>query len=231
MMVFFISCNQSQNEPVVEEKQELQPALKSKQELLLEKIYRVQVSQDGDSLLPFIPQDSVAVFFKRYGEKNPETRVRMITKYGNIDFELYEDVQLYRASFIFLVKNDYFDLTEVYRVVPEFVIQAGNSDEPLATMKRASTGNYQLPPNFKSGRKHKRGSLSLAKQWEDNPEDWHNPFDFFVTLAPSPHLDGAHTIFGHVTDGMEVADQISKLDRDSADWPNDPVFITMEVLD
>ncbi len=197
----------------------------------MEKTYQVQFSQYGDTLLPYIPQDSVPLFFARYGKKNPETKVRLKTKYGNIDFRLYEDTPLYRASFIFLVKNDYFDLTEIYRVVPDFVVQAGNSDEPLASMKRASSGNYKLPPNYDTGRKHVRGTLSLAKQYEDNDEDWHNPFDFFVTLSPSPHLDGAHTIFGEVIAGMDVADTISKLERDSTDWPNEAVFITMEVLE
>ena len=206
-------------------------APKTKEELLFEKTYRVQFSQYGDTLLPYIPQDSVPLFFARYGKNNPETKVRLKTKYGNIDFKLYEDTPLYRASFIFLVKNDYFDLTEIYRVVPEFVVQAGNSDEPLASMKRASSGNYKLPPRYNSERKHLRGTLSLAKQYEDNDEDWHNPFDFFITLSPSPHLDGAHTIFGEVIAGMDVADKISQLERDSTDWPNEAVFITMEVLE
>jgi len=231
LSLLLLSCKEPKNEPIETEAEEIVEQPKTKEELLLEKTYKVQLSQNGDTLLPYIPQDSVPLFFARYGKKNPETQVRMKTKFGNIDFKLYEDTPIYRASFIFLVKNDYFDLTEVYRVVPDFVIQAGNSDEPLATMKRNSTGSYQLAPNFDSGRKHQRGSLSLAKQWEDNPEDWHNPFDFFVTLSPSPHLDEAHTIFGEVIDGMEVADQISQLDRDSTDWPDEPVFITMEVLD
>ncbi|MGB5981346.1 MAG: peptidylprolyl isomerase [Nonlabens sp.] len=231
LLLSIVACKDTQKEEVPEKTPENPAVSKTKEELLLEKTYKVQMSQNGDTLLPYISQDSVPLFFARYGRNNPETRVRMKTKYGNIDFRLYEDTPIYRASFIFLVKNDYFDLTEVYRVVPDFVVQAGNSDEPLATMKRNSTGGYQLAPNFESGRKHQRGSLSLAKQWEDNPKDWHNPFDFFVTLSPSPHLDGAHTIFGEVIDGMEVADKISQLDRDSTDWPDDPVFITMEVLD
>ncbi|ARN77207.1 peptidylprolyl isomerase [Nonlabens spongiae] len=232
-ILFLISCKESGDQSAVTEQdtQEEKVAPKTKEELLLEKTYRVQLSQYGDTLLPYIPQDSVPLFFARYGNNHPETKVRLKTKYGNIDFKLYEDTPLYRASFIFLVKNDYFDLTEIYRVVPEFVVQAGNSDEPLASMKRASSGNYKLPPRYNPERKHVRGTLSLAKQYEDNDEDWHNPFDFFVTLSPSPHLDGAHTIFGEVIAGMDVADRISQLERDSTDWPNEAVFITMEVLE
>jgi peptidylprolyl isomerase len=203
----------------------------SREEARLAKIYKVQYSQYGDTLLPYIPQDSVALFFNRYGKENPETKVRMFTKYGNIDFELFEETPLYRSSFIYLVKNKYFDLTAVYRVVPKFVIQAGNSDDPLASMKRNSTGNYKLPPHFLEDKKHQRGTLSLAKSWENNPESWHNPFDFFISLSDAPHLDNEHTIFGRVTNGMEVADQISRIDRDESDWPNENIYITMEVIE
>lgn len=197
----------------------------------LENFYKIQFSQSGDTLLPYIPQDSVSLFFNRYGNQNPEKRVRMTTKYGTIDFELFDETPLYRASFVYLVKNKYFDQTAVYRVVPKFVVQAGNSYEPLASMKRNSTGNYKLPPSFFEALTHKRGSLSLAKEWTDNPENWHNPFDFFITLSDSPHLDGEHTVFGKVTDGMEVADKISKLERDESDWPDEDIYITMEVID
>ncbi len=200
---------------------------KTKQERILEKTYKVQYSTSGDTLLPYIPQDSIHLFFGRYGKQNPEKYVRIFTKHGDITLELFEEFPLYRSSFIFLVKNDYFDLTEIYRVVPDFVVQAGNSDEPLASIKRGSTGNYKLPPRFDKDFRHKRGSLSLAKKWKNNPEDWHNPFDFFITLSPSPHLDDEHTVFGRVVDGLKVADKISQLERDETDWPREEVYIRM----
>lgn len=202
-----------------------------KEKIRLTDFYKVQYSAYGDTLLPYIPQDSVALFFKRYGQQNPETKVRLHTKFGPIDFELFTETPLYRSSFIYLVKNNYFDLTSIYRVVPQFVVQAGNSDDPLASMKRNSTGNYKLPPHFIDSLRHTRGMLSLAKSWEDNPENWHNPFDFFITLSSSPHLDDEHTIFGRVTSGMEIADKISQLERDESDWPKQNVYITMEVID
>jgi peptidylprolyl isomerase len=232
MVFIFISCkDSSQNFEINNEVKDTITSVLSKEERLLNNVYKVRYSQRGDTLLPYIPQDSVSLFFKRYGAKNLETKVRLFTKYGNIDFELFEETPLYRASFIFLVKNKYFDLTAVYRVVPRFVIQAGNSEEPLASMKRNSTGNYKLPPHFLEGEKHERGSLSLAKAWENNPENWHNPFDFFITLEKSPHLDQEHTIFGKVISGMDVADTISQFERDESDWPLQDVFITMRVIE
>ncbi|MGB3591901.1 MAG: peptidylprolyl isomerase [Nonlabens sp.] len=200
------------------------------EEQRLAKFYKRKLTAKGDTLLPNIPQDSVAAFFKRYGKKNEERFVRINTKYGTITLELFEGLPLYRSQFIFLVKNKYFDDTEFYRVVPDFIVQAGNSDTPLAAMRRTSSGNYKLPPMFKEDLRHERGTLSLAKEWENNPENWHNPFDFFITLQRSAHLDDEHTIFGKVISGIEVADQISKLDRDGSDWPRESIFITMEAL-
>lgn len=232
MLLLLGSCKDStQNLEVKEPISDSLSTPLSKEEARLAKIYKVQYSPSGDTLLPYIPQDSVALFFNRYGKDNPETKVRMFTKFGTIDFELFEETPLYRSSFIYLVKNDYFDLTSIYRVVPQFVVQAGNSDDPLASMKRNSTGNYKLPPHFLEDQKHVRGALSLAKRWENNPDNWHNPFDFFITLSASPHLDGEHTVFGKVTSGMEVADKISQLDRDESDWPVESVYITMEVIE
>lgn len=198
---------------------------------ILEKTYKKQISTSGDTLLSYIPQDSVQVFFTRYGIENPETKVRLLTTYGNIEMELFTETPIYRASFIYLVKNKYFNGTFVHRVVEGFVIQAGNSDETLPSLKRASAGNYKLEPHFLPNLRHERGSLSSAKQWVNNPDNWHDPFDFFITLSKSPHLDNEHTIFGRVVKGMEVADAISKVEKDDSDWPKNDIFIDMEIID
>ncbi len=202
-----------------------------KQEQSLAQFYAPKITTDGDTLLSYIPQDSVIPFFKRYGAKNPETRVQMKTKFGTIEMELFEETPIYRASFIYLIKNGYYDGTVVHRTMEKFVVQAGDSDAPLIAAKRSSAGNYKLPPNILPNIKHAYGTLSAAKRWEDNPEMWHNPFDFFISLRATDHLDGEHTIFGKVTSGMQVAEKISKVDTDEGDWPIVDVYIDMSVLD
>lgn len=197
----------------------------------LARMYGVTITRSGDTLLPLVVQDSVISFFTEYGKKNPENRVRMKTTYGTIDIELFKETPIERASFIFLIKNNFFSHSVVYRVVPNFVVQAGNSDDRLTAMKRSSAGDYQLPPHFISSLKHTRGTVSLAKQWDDNPQDWHSPFEFFISLGTARHLDGKHTIFGRVTSGMDVADAISKLKTDTGDWPIEYVAIEMSVVD
>ena len=204
---------------------------KTREQRILEKTYKRQLSADGDTLLAYIPQDSVVPFFTRYGKENPETKVRLMTSYGDIEMELFKETPLYRASFIYLTKNGYFNGTFIHRVVEDFVVQGGNSDEKLPSLKRASAGNYKLAPHFIPGIVHERGSLSSAKQWENNPEDWHNPFDFFITLSRSPHLDGEHTVFGKVTKGINIADEIARVPRDESDWPKEDIFIDMEVIE
>ncbi|PPK94850.1 MULTISPECIES: peptidylprolyl isomerase [Nonlabens] len=232
VILLSISCKDSPHVVDIknEKKQDTVKRL-TRAERILEKTYKKQISANGDTLLSYIPQDSVQVFFTRYGKENPETKVRLLTTYGNIEMELFTETPIYRASFIYLVKNKYFNGTFVHRVVEGFVIQAGNSDETLPSLKRASAGNYKLEPHFLPNVRHERGSLSSAKQWVNNPENWHDPFDFFITLSKSPHLDNEHTIFGRVVKGMEVADAISKVEKDDSDWPKNDIFIDMEIID
>jgi len=200
-----------------------------KEELTLAEFYKPNITTDGDTLLSYIPQDSVVPFFTRYGKKNPETRVRMSTKFGDIEMELFEETPIYRASFVYLIKNGYYDGTVAHRVVERFIVQAGDSDDPFIATKRTSAGNYKLAPNILPNVKHAYGTLSSAKEWEDNPEMWHNPFDFFISLRATDHLDGEHTIFGRVTSGMEVAEKISQVETDEGDWPIVDVYIEMSV--
>lgn len=193
----------------------------------LARMYGVTITRSGDTLLPRIPKDSIQSFLLAYGKENPENRVRMKTRHGTIELELFNDMPLERASFIFLVKHNFFSHSVVHRVVQNFVVQAGNSDNKITAMKRSSIGSYTLPPNYNGKYRHVRGMLSLAREWENNLEELHDPFEFFISLGTAPHLDGKHTIFGRVTSGMDVADAISKEPTDEGDWPMRDVYIDM----
>ena len=77
----------------------------------------------------FILNDENAIpFFYEYGMNNKEKNVRIISNYGNIDIELFDETPYHRANFIFLTKEKYFDGTYFHRVVKDFIIQGGNSD-------------------------------------------------------------------------------------------------------
>ena len=172
-------------------------------------------------------------FLEQYGELNQETKVRIKTRLGNIDIQLYEDTPLHRASFIFLTKVGYFDTTCFYRVVPGFIIQGGES-ERLDTQKfKARYWRYRIPPEFRENRKHKYGAVAMARDWENNPGKRSTAFEFYIVQSRdgAHHLDGEHTVIGEVVSGFETVDRIVSLDAGSDEWPLEDVFMKVDILD
>ncbi|MDX1542705.1 MAG: peptidylprolyl isomerase, partial [Christiangramia sp.] len=160
-----------------------------------------------------IAQEELIPTLTEYGKKNPETRVRIKTKFGNIDVQLYRDTPLHRANFIMLVKNDYFNDTFFHRVAPGFVIQGGNADNQTTASNRGDVGNYLIPSEFDAGHKHTYGAFSAAKYAEQNVSKASSPFEFFIVMdkGGTPHLNNDHTVFGRVISGMDVAEKISQV--------------------
>lgn len=183
---------------------------------------------------PEITNENVVAFLTQYGKENPETQVKITTRFGDIIIELYKDTPLHRANFVYLVKQQYFDNTFFHRVVPNFIIQGGNSDRKETPRKRNIIGaRYLLPAELENGRKHTRGTVSGAKEYRENPDKRSAPFEFFIFLGPdkfTSHLNGNYTIFGRVIQGMEVVDTIANLPRDEGEWPLQNVFITAEII-
>ncbi len=184
---------------------------------------------------PKLTSENAVSFLTEYGEENPETQVRIGTRFGAIELELFEDTPLHRANFIYLVKRGYFDETFFSRVVPNFIIQGGNSDNFSTARKRTAIGNtYELPAEIIPSRNHAYGTVSGAKEYRENPDKKTHPFEFFIFLGPptaTAHLDGNYTIFGRVTRGMDVVEEISELPADDGDWPLQNVYIDVSVLD
>jgi len=171
-------------------------------------------------------------FMTAFGKENPETLVRITTKFGDIDIKLYKETPMHRANFIYLVKQQYFDETFFYRVAKGFVIQGGNSDRDQMARKRFEIGDYTIPQEPVKGLKHVRGAVALSKQWVNNPSNRSTPFEFFIVIAKNGanHLDGEHTIFGKVVRGMKIADKISNVPVDGSEWPIENIFIKAKVI-
>ena len=131
------------------------------------------------------------------------------------------------SFFIYLTKNNYFNGTQFYRVVNDFVIQAGNSDNIKTSLKRQKIGKYLLPNDFNKGHTHKRGMVSMPSSSIDNPYKMASPYEFFIVQKKdgAHHLDGNYTIFGTVTNGMQIVDIIANLPTDDRDWPLNNVYI------
>jgi cyclophilin family peptidyl-prolyl cis-trans isomerase len=174
-----------------------------------------------------LTDENVINFLFEYEKNNKENKVRIYTNFGNIDILLFSNTPYHRSNFIYLTKRNYFDGTQFYRVVNNFVIQAGNSDNRKISSKRQRIGKYLLPNDFNKGHTHKRGMVSMPSSSIDNPYKMASPYEFFIVQKKdgAHHLDGNYTIFGTVINGMEVVDIIANLPTDERDWPLNNVYI------
>ena len=174
-----------------------------------------------------LTDENVINFLFEYEKNNKENKVRIYTNFGNIDILLFSNTPYHRSNFIYLTKKNYFDGTQFYRVVNDFVNQAGNSDNRKISSKRQRIGKYLLPNDFNKGHTHKRGMVSMPSSSIDNPYKMASPYEFFIVQKKdgAHHLDGNYTIFGTVINGMEVVDIIANLPTDERDWPLNNVYI------
>lgn len=172
-------------------------------------------------------------FLTEYGKNNPETFVRLKTKFGVIEMELFNETPLHRANFIHIIKRGFLNETCFYRVAKGFVIQGGNSDKLTMAKIKNRIGSFTIPHEFKDQLKHTYGSVAMARIWKGNPEKRSSPFEFYIVVDPkgSHHLDQEHTIIGRVTKGMDVAKKINQLEVDKSEWPIDDVYMTATIID
>ena len=154
------------------------------------------------------------------------------TNYGNIDVELFNNTPYHRANFIYLTSKKYFEGEFFHRVVKDFIIQGGNSDNISTSKKRRKIGRYLLPPDTKKGHKHHRGIISMPSSEIENPYKLASPYEFFIVKKKDGayHLDKDYTAFGKVIKGMDVVDKISNLETDKREWPLDNVRFKVEII-
>jgi cyclophilin family peptidyl-prolyl cis-trans isomerase len=195
---------------------------------------QTQENQESEREYPVLDDIKAMEFFLEYEKEHKENKVRISTDFGDIDILLFNNTKYHRANFIFLTKQKYFNDTQFYRVINNFMVQAGNSDDRKTARKRKKIGKYLLPTDTKKGYKHDRGVISMPSSEIDNPYKLASPFEFFI-VQQSPgayYLDGDYTIFGKVIKGMEVVDKIAAQKTDNADWPLKNIYIrNVEVIE
>lgn len=127
------------------------------------------------------------------------------TEKGTMSVELFEkDAPETVANFEKLINEGFYDGLNFHRVIPDFVIQGG-------CPHGAGTGGpgYNIKCEVDNNpKKHLRGSLSMAHAGRDTGGS-----QFFVCHSPQPHLDGKHTVFGQVIEGLETVDKIQQGDK------------------
>lgn len=139
------------------------------------------------------------------------------TNLGTIVIAFYPDkAPGHVKNFETLAKKGFYDGTKFHRVIPGFMIQGG--DPNTKTDNRSSYGQggpgYTINQEF-NDISHKRGIVSMARTSDPNSAG----SQFFIVVKDSPFLDKQYTVFGHVIEGMDVADKIVNLPRDPGDDP------------
>mgnify|MGYP000625080731 CR=1 FL=1 len=223
LLLLSSSCKNDKNSPGVQET----PVKK-----VIEK-ENVEIPVDPRKPKDSINKKNAVLFLSKYGETNKETKVLIKTRLGDIKIQLFEDTPLHRASFIFLTKMGYFDTTCFYRVVPDFIIQGGESERLDTQRYKARYERYKIPPEFRKKRQHTYGAIAMARDWENNPRKYSTAFEFYIVQnrKGAHHLDGEHTVIGQVISGFETIDKIVNLKAGSDEWPLDDVFMKIEVID
>jgi cyclophilin family peptidyl-prolyl cis-trans isomerase len=143
------------------------------------------------------------------------------TNHGAVEVELFdEDAPKTVDNFLKLARDGFYDGVIFHRVIPDFMIQGG---DPTGTGSGGPGYTFEDEPN---DRKVVRGALAMANA---GPNTNGSQF-FIVTTESAPWLDGKHTVFGRVTSGMDVVDEISELDTDARDRPRQDVVIERVVV-
>src|SRR5947208_14253917 len=140
----------------------------------------------------------------------------MQTTDGSITLELFdEDAPKTVENFRRLASEGFYDGLTFHRVIKDFMIQGG-CPEGTGTGGPGYTFEDEINPH-----KVARGALAMANAGPNT-----NGSQFFIVTAEAcPWLDGKHTVFGRVTNGMGVVDEISSVDTDSSDKPREAVVI------
>ncbi len=140
------------------------------------------------------------------------------TSKGRIVIELYQQAAPKTVeNFVTLAKQGFYNGIIFHRVIPGFMVQTG---DPTGT-GRGGPG-YTFKDEFAPGLTHDGpGVVSMANSGPNT-----NGSQFFITLASTPWLDGRHSIFGRVTEGQEVVEQIASVERNPQDRPLTDIAMT-----
>ncbi len=159
------------------------------------------------------------------GCKMDNTKVRMETNMGVMEFKLYDDLVPETAgNFKKLVEEGFYDGQRFHRIIENFMVQGGDPlSKDVANTARWGTGGpgYAINDEFVDELRHnKPGLLSMANSGPNSGGS-----QFFITLVPTPHLDGKHAIFGEIINGEDVLSKIGSVETDGADRPVNEVIV------
>jgi len=199
-----------------------------------------------------ITQQNVREVLTQYGKDNPENEVLIETPYGNIALKLYDETPLHRANFVKLIKDRDLDDAEFYRVVNEFMIQGGEMALQLPyrippefnrkyipkkgalSMARPIDNNPAMESSAEQffiiqGTRYTQEDLEMEMKYFGltlTPEQK----QIYLTEGGSMELDQKFTVFGEVTEGLEVIEKIARLQLPGTEAPSKKVPIKIMLL-
>lgn len=132
---------------------------------------------------PRLNEENAEAFLTDWYDKTEEREVVIHTKHGDIFIELFDETPLHTANFLYKVHRQYFAPCEFTRVVPDFVIQGGNSEEEEPQQKRFFIGKHTLPAEFVQGLYHTRGAVAMSRGYSDNPDKRSSSYDFYIVTG------------------------------------------------
>jgi len=159
----------------------------------------------------------VLILFGVFYKMPSSTKVKLETNHGDIVIELYSDMPITSGNFEKLVKQGFYDGVIFHRIIDGFMIQGG---DPTGTGMGGP--GYTIKDEFthKGGNKNNRGTISMANAGANTGGS-----QFFINLIDNNFLDAKHPAFGKIVEGMDVVDEIAKVQKDGNDKPLEDVVI------
>jgi peptidyl-prolyl cis-trans isomerase B (cyclophilin B) len=187
------------------------------EQLAASPVLKPQIDEDARMLEEYVELWSSEQALRQAEEEADDLpRVVLATARGPITLELFEnEAPNTVANFIKLAEEGFYNGTKFHRVIANFMAQGGDPNSKPDASAGAVPGlggpGYTIADeqNLPNARKHFAGSLSMANTGAPNS----GGSQFFITHQPTPHLNGKHTVFGRVTDGLSVARSIKQDDE------------------
>jgi len=187
--------------------------------------YRSRKSRKPIFIIVFLAVVAVIIVWSSMVAKNGSSTVRVLlkTNMGDIVIELYDDMPITTGNFKKLVQQGVYDGAIFHRVIDGFMIQGG---DPTGT----GYGDPSIPSitdEFTDHNRNERGTIAMANAGPNTGSS-----QFFINLVDNNRLDSKHPVFGKVIQGMDVVDNIAKVNTDENDRPLQEVkIIKAEIVD
>ncbi len=181
------------------------------------------------------------------------------TDYGDMTGILYNETPKHRDNFVKLAKSGFYDGLLFHRVISGFMIQGGDPDSKNAKPgQQLGVGGpgYTVPAEFNTKFIHKKGALAAARQGDQvNPAKASSGSQFYIvqgkkmsaaqltgnytpeqkkiyeTVGGTPFLDNQYTVYGEITEGLDVIDKIAACEKGPGDRPAKDIKMTIRIVE